>query len=130
MVNVIILNTTMFTFFNTLSCGFECKCLAFIWAFIHVKTSTGPTHNPFALFHQKRWGRIRLTPFGFPTPNGCWFLLLWILLCGHCDGKLTKFHHTKSLINLFHNVECFFKWGITPWLSVEVLPSFPPFCPI
>jgi len=70
MVNVITFNTTMFTFFNTLRCGFGFKCLAFIWALVHVKTSTSPTHNPLALFHQKGWGRPRSTPFGFPTPNG------------------------------------------------------------
>lgn len=70
MVTIIILNTTMFTFFNNLRCGFGCICLTFIWALIHVKTSTSPTHNPLALFHQKGWGRSKLTPFGFPTPNG------------------------------------------------------------
>jgi hypothetical protein len=49
---------------------------------------------------------------GLPTPNGYW-CLLGIMLGGHGDGNFISFHHTKSLINPFHNVQCFFQCGMT-----------------
>jgi len=99
------------------------RYLALVGAFLYVRTFTSPKHNPLALFHWKgqRMSILTpfLTPFKLPTLNGCWFFLLEILLASHCDGKFTNFHHAKSLVNLFHNVECFFQCDTPPWFMMS-----------
>jgi hypothetical protein len=69
----------------------QIRCFALIWAFLHVRTFTSPTHNPLALFHWKWWGRPKLTPlltcFGLPILGGCWLFFLGILLSSHNDER-------------------------------------------
>ncbi len=120
MVNVLTINTTMFIFFITWRCGFECKCYTLFWAFLHMGISISPMHNPLTLFLKKGWGNSKLTPFGLLLPNGNWFLFIGILLDDHRDGRLTNFHHIKSLINLFHDVKCFFQCDMTFMINDEL----------
>jgi hypothetical protein len=119
------LNTTMFTFFGIWKCGFGCRCLALVGAFLlHVKTFTSPKHNPLALFYWKGWRMSiltpLLTPFKLPTLNGHWFFLLEILLVGHGDVKFTNFHHAKSLYNQsFPQCGIFFQCDTPPWFMMS-----------
>jgi hypothetical protein len=51
-----------------------------------------------------------------------WLLILSscpIILGGHSDDKLTSFDHTKSLINIFHNVEFCSNVARSPWLMMN-----------
>ncbi len=66
-----------------------------------------------------------LIPFGLPTLGGHWFLFFEILLGGHGENKLTNFHHTKSPINIFHKVQCFFQYGMTPMINDELRFYYP-----
>jgi hypothetical protein len=100
---------------------------AYLGKFIHVRTSTSPTHNPLPLFCWKGWGfspnwhlAPLLTPFSLPMFGDHWFLFLGILLGNHGDNKLINFHHIKSLTNLFHNVECLFQCGVNARLNVLI----------
>ncbi len=125
MINVMTINTTMFIVFNTWRCGFGCKYLALIWAFLHMRTFISPTHSPLTLFHWKGLGRsiltFCLTSYSFPILSSCW-LFLGIFLGGNGDKLLASTTQNPWSIHSimwhdFHDLWC-----------VKVLPFFVAFC--